>query len=220
MTKYQPSKEYLDNINFYKEMHNSGFYKSDGRKKSKEKAYDGVSTTNFSLIIKKIIEQNKLKNMLDYGCGKAHYYSNDFILDGKKQPGFKKLWDIEIDLYDPCYHEFSNLSKDSVYDLTISIDVLEHIPTQDIEWVLEEIFSKTKKYLFMNIACYKSRALLPNGENSHINIQSPEWWHKKISHKVKINDKLKVICLLSLKNNNGKKSFYPLQYNDSIKKYL
>ena len=32
MTKYQPSKEYLENINFYKEMHNSGFYRSDGKK--------------------------------------------------------------------------------------------------------------------------------------------------------------------------------------------
>ena len=61
MTKYQPSKEYLENINFYKEMHNSGFYRSDGKKKPKEKAYDGVSTTNFSLIIKRII-RNQIDN--------------------------------------------------------------------------------------------------------------------------------------------------------------
>ena len=56
----------------------------------------------------------------------------------------------------------------------------KNIPSQDIEWVLERIISKAKKYVFINLACYPAVALLPNGKNAHININDPDWWYKKI----------------------------------------
>ena len=33
-----------------------------------------------------------------------------------------------------------------------------------------------KKLLVVNVACYKANALLPNGENAHITVRSPDWW--------------------------------------------
>ena len=46
MTKHQSSKEYLENINFYKEMHNLGFYKSDAKKNDKLKVICLLSLKN------------------------------------------------------------------------------------------------------------------------------------------------------------------------------
>ena len=43
---------------------------------------------------------------------------------------------------------------------------------QDIDWVLDRIIGKAKKYVFINVACYSAAALLPNGKNAHINIKN------------------------------------------------
>ena len=40
--------------------------------------------------------------------------------------------------------------------------------------------SLTKKITFINIASYPAVALLPNGNNVHINIQSYYWWLERL----------------------------------------
>ena len=53
-------------------------------------------------------------------------------------------------------------------DLVLCFDVLEHIFINDIPWVLKELFENAKQCVIINVACYKAAALLPNGENAHI----------------------------------------------------
>ena len=130
----------------------------------------------------------------------------------------RDYWKIDIDLYDPCYEKYSLIDENKFYDLVVSIDVLEHIPSQDIDWVLEKIISKAKKYVFMNVACYSAAALLPNGKNAHININNHKWWFEKIlSFKKKYGD-VKIICICSL-NENGKRILFPLQFDDKLTNY-
>jgi hypothetical protein len=102
--------------------------------------------------------------MLDYGYGKGFFYKNPFNQNDLQITSLKTYWDIDIDLYDPCFEENSNLDENKSYDLVICIDVLEHIPTDDINWVLEKLVTKSKKYLFINVACHPAIALLPNGK--------------------------------------------------------
>ena len=45
-SKKYPSKKYLQNINYYKEMHQNGFQRLD-KFIDKENAYDGMSTKPF-----------------------------------------------------------------------------------------------------------------------------------------------------------------------------
>ena len=61
-------------------------------------------------------------------------------------------------------------------DCVVCMDVLEHIFIEDIPKVVAELFSLSKKLLIVNVACYKAAALLPNGENAHITVRSPDWW--------------------------------------------
>ena len=95
---------------------------------------------------------------------------------------------------------------------------MEHIPSQDIDWVLEKIVSTAKKYVFINVACYPALAILPNGKNAHVNVNDENWWHEKIVNIKKIYKDIKIICVCSLKEKN-KYIFFPLQYDDKITNY-
>ncbi len=218
MQNYKPSKQYLENIEYYKKMHLEGYNLIDGRKRSPQDAYDGKSTLIYATLIKEIIKKNNIKNILDYGCGKAFYYENKTNLYDINNQSLKQLWQVDIDLYDPCYEDRSNIEENKKYDLVLCIDVLEHIPQIDIDWVLNRLISKANKYLFINVACYPAIALLPNGENAHINLNNPDWWHKKILKLKKNNKFCKIICICTLKE-NGEVKYFPLQYDDKLSNY-
>ncbi|MDC1047076.1 hypothetical protein OAQ96_00150 [Alphaproteobacteria bacterium] len=218
MPNSQQSKKYFENIEYYKKMHVDGYKLSNGKIRTSEEAYNGKSTLIFAKLIKEIIKKNKIKTMLDYGCGKGFFYKNPSNQNGLQIKSLRNYWDIDIDLYDPCFDENSYLNEDKNYDLLICVDVLEHIPTEDIYWILEKLMTKAKKYLFINVACYPAIALLPNGKNAHINIQPPKWWHEKI---LNFQDKLqhiKVICICTIIE-DGKFKYFPLQYNDKLTNY-
>ena len=218
MSNSQPSTEYIKNLEYYKKMRVDGYKSSNGKIRISDEAYNGKSTLIFAKLIKEIISKNKINNMLDYGCGKGFFYKNPSNQNGLQIKSLRNYWDIDIDLYDPCFDENSYLNEDKNYDLLICVDVLEHIPTEDIYWILEKLMTKAKKYLFINVACYPAIALLPNGKNAHINIQPPKWWHEKI---LNFQDKLqhiKVICICTIIE-DGKFKYFPLQYNDKLTNY-
>ena len=54
MSISQPSKEYLENIEFYKKMHKEGYYLKDGSRIATNDAYNGKSTLDFAKLIKKL----------------------------------------------------------------------------------------------------------------------------------------------------------------------
>ena len=123
----------------------------------------------------------------------------------------------EIDNY-KGYIKYKKFPNNSV-DLTLCIDVLEHIPEEDIDWFLEKFLSITKKFSFISVACYPAIATLPNGENAHITIHTPEWWLNKLSKFYKINPLLKIICLCILGSNEDKKPYHELAINDNLQNY-
>ena len=218
MTTIMPSKEYLKNIQYYKQMHKNGYSCFNGYQYSADKAFNGISTIGYAKLIKDIINKNEINSMLDYGCGKGFYYENSFEINGEQFKPLKDYLDIEIDLYDPCYEKYSTIDENKMFDLVISLDVLEHIPKEDIDWVLDRIIGKAKKYVFLNIACYSAIALLPNGDNAHININNHKWWFEKILNFKKKYGDIKIICICIL-DQNGKHVPFPLQFDDKITNY-
>jgi hypothetical protein len=200
-------------------MHKFGYYIQDGRKIDEKIAYNGQSTLSYIKIIKKIIVANQCQSLLDYGCGKARFYNESFKSNNANYSNLRDYWNIKINLYDPGFEKYSILTKSNV-DISICIDVLEHIPEEDVDWVLREFFSLTKKITFLNIACYPAKALLPNGENAHINIKTHAWWQKKL---IKLSEEFKELKILALCDDRGKDNdvkWIAIEIRDQIKKYL
>ena len=74
-------------------------------------------------------------------------------------------------------------------------------------------------YKQMHDESYSAQALLPNGENAHINIQEPKWWYEKILEIIKIRENLKIISNCSVYI-DGKLKALPLEFNDKINNYI
>jgi len=218
-SRKNPSKEYLKNINFYKNMHENGFYTLSGSKKDKKQAYSGSSTLPYVKIVKNLININQCKSLLDYGCGKAKLYNEHFKTNKASYPNLRDYWNIKINLYDPCYKAYDKLPTKKV-DISICIDVLEHIPMEDINWVLREFMSLTKKITFFNIACYPAIALLPNGKNAHINIKTSHWWEEKLIKCAEEFKDLKILALCGFRSEKGKLSWKSIDIRDSVQNYI
>jgi hypothetical protein len=166
--RYSPSPEYTRLLNEYKDMH-----------KAAKGMFNGRSLVKFIDIIKHYLEKNNCKTLLDYGCGKGHLYTDDYekvIKDEKLNEPLPQYWKLNSHrLYDPAYEEHDELPTGK-YDAVISTDVLEHIPTSDMRWVVQEIFRYSKKIAFLNIACMPALKKLKDGSNAHISLHSPHSW--------------------------------------------
>ena len=160
-----PSPRYLELLSFYKEMHQYG---DKSMEIPPEEMFDGRSLKLHIEPIKGLIDQFKVTSLLDYGCGKARDYDQLQISrpDGKKINGVRDYWGVgEICFYDPGYEEHSELPT-STFDCVISTDVLEHSPQEDLEWIVNEIFAFSCKFVLCTVALYAAKKRLPNGECS------------------------------------------------------
>ena len=124
-----------------------------------DKIWQGTSIINYIPKINQIIKDKDIKSILDYGCGKAKHHP--------------KEWNAIK--YDPAIQDYQNKPQDK-YDLVISTDVLEHIPVDNIQQTIKEIFAYSNKWVFVSVCCRKAEAILPNGYNAHATIESAKWW--------------------------------------------
>ena len=93
-------------------------------------------------------------------------------------------WGIdELQLYDPGVPEHSKLPTKKG-DIVICTDVLEHIPEEDLDWIIREIFSLSNSTVFLNISCQLALKTFTTGkykgENVHVSVFDHEWWMNKV----------------------------------------
>ena len=178
-----PSEDYKYLVKEYQELHSVG---RDGI--SGKKHFNGISLAFHFLPLTNIIFKEGAKSLLDYGCGKALLYDKEkyktLHLDkkGKTLPKpLHEMWQLDYHaLYDPGYDKYNKLPKGK-YDAVICTDVIEHIDKKDVDWILEEIFSYARRFVFVTIACYEALKTFKDGRNVHVNIQTPEHWDKKLN---------------------------------------
>ena len=163
-TRTNPSPRSLKLIEQYKELHN-------------ENKFKGISLNKHIQAIGDLIKQHKVKSLLDYGSGKGYLYSKNFkIVNPNLKEPLQKLWKIDkLKCYDPGYTEHAEYPTD-IYDMVISTDVIEHIPEEDLTWFLNDIFSLSKKFVYLNIACYPALKHFKDGTNVHVSIFEPQEW--------------------------------------------
>ncbi len=150
------------------------------------------------LISEEYRRQNVLMHERTYGvCGRVYIplainiYLNhdcDDILDYGSGKGAvsERCPNLNIRNYDPAIPEFS--ADPSPADMVICLDVMEHIEPECLEDVLKHISSLMKKVGLFNISLRKARKNLPDGRNTHLIVEEPEWWLPKIMKHFKLRE--------------------------------
>jgi len=176
-------KEYT---NQYSAIHNSENY--------------GVSSENFKDFISILIDDIKVNNVLDYGCGKS-----------KLSDELAKKLNIKNYKYDPSIEGLDNIPVNKV-DLIINTDVLEHIPEDILDNVLEKIASLSSKVYF-NIHNGIVAGFKFGEESPHCTVHPAKWWKSKLQKYFKI--------VTELESPNYKSSTFItwIPTNETIKKY-
>ena len=187
----QPSQDYYDLIDSYKKLH------------EQEGKFKGISLIPLVPTLMKIVKDNDCKTLLDYGCGKAIPYDKERCREVDLRNPIQELCSLEsFDLYDPAYEKYATL-PDKKYDIVVCTDVLEHIAEQDIDYVLTEILSHSKKIVFLNISCQPALKHFKEGKfkgkNVHISVFDPSWWGHKIGNIWNKFNHLKVYTLCETK---------------------
>lgn len=157
----------MKNINYkeeYKLLHDRGMY-------------DGHRTLDHKDRILNIVKETGSKTILDYGSGKGTQYSTHRL---------DEYWNSLVDCYDPYVDKFSVLQNKN-YDGVISIDVLEHIPEEDLENAMATIFSKSKKFVYLCIHIGKAKKKFSDGTNVHVTIKPRKFWID-LANKYNINN--------------------------------
>ena len=177
------SKKYFKYVELHKTAHSDGIVIKDNIEK-KETAFLGNSLVPHVKFINDLLNKYSCQSLLDYGCGKAMLYDsvNELVIDKTKYTNLREYWNsINIYLYDPCYQKFSSFPKKKS-DITISTDVLEHIPEEDLHIIVKELFMLTNKVLFISVPTYLSNEYFINKLNSHPTVQNQKWWSEKIKN--------------------------------------
>lgn len=153
---------------------------SDGRadtSHSAEETFDGRSLEPHIAAIAQMISSKGARTLLDYGSGKGKLYSSAANATDARDKQLAAWPDVAVTCYDPGYEPYSG-PIEGPFDAVITTDVVEHIPADDIPWMLDELFGHAKICLYVVAACYPAKKKMPDGSNAHCTIFPPSWWEQ------------------------------------------
>lgn len=144
--------KYLDQ---YQQMHSDGKFK-------------GLTTKKYADKIGAAIAETGCKTLIDYGSGKGMQY--------EKPSSLHRIWGVaRPTCYDPAVAGFSDYPIRGA-DGVLCIDVLEHIPLEELAGILTNIFILASKMVFLAVSTRPARKTMPNGLNAHVTLGEPSWW--------------------------------------------
>ena len=193
-------------IKLYESMVVDGYSRQDGSKV--ENVYSDFELRKFRTICKEHMSHPDITTVLDYGGGGSDWDAPGF--EPATGQSAKQFFDIQnVTKFEPARGQLQKREADCV----VCMDVLEHIFICDVPIVVEELFSLAKKLLVINVASYKAAALLPNGENAHITVRSPDWW-KGVTDAIALKyPDVKILLMCSQSFDSGV-VFQPFQTKD------
>ena len=176
-TQTHPSEHQLALYDLYRQMHEDGTSNTPKKKRKRKKAtFGGSSLTPHLATIGQLVVEHKPTSLLDYGSGKGLVYEDS--PDHAPNSRYKSLpnWPgVTVTCYDPGYEPFAE-EVQGRFDAVISTDMLEHVPEEDVPWVLDQLFGHARRFLYVVAACFPARKHLPDGQNAHCTVMPPEWW--------------------------------------------
>lgn len=140
----------------------------------------GNVTAKHYPMIEKLIEKRNFGSVLDYGCGKGHFVHH---LRGKMPA-------LRIEGFDVASDEFSVMPADR-FDMTVCLDVLEHVEFGALANVFADIRDHTNKVFICSIANYPAGKKLPDGRNAHVTQMPFGYWFSLLSNFFRVDQFLR-----------------------------
>lgn len=177
-TKARPSARFEQLLEQYEIMHRQPDPKA---RNGHNQVFDGRRLPKSAAKISELVRRTGAKTILDFGSGKGgSYLPWPGEAPGSRFKSHPEWNGVKVICFDPGYEPFSKpWSKPT--DGVISTDVVEHIPAEDVPWILDKMFGKARKFVYVVAACYPAEKNLPNGENAHCTIEAPNWWADRMA---------------------------------------
>lgn len=149
-------------IEQYKQLHEGGY----------TQGYRISPTYGTRDTLKVLLEKYNCKSLFDFGCASAiHWIETDL----QEYLGIEELY-----LYDPAIEKYNTYPAEQ-FDASFCIDVMEHIPEDSIDYIVNRVLDRTKKLAIFRIAICEASTLLPDGQNAHVTVQNSQWWRERIA---------------------------------------
>jgi len=124
-------------------------------------------------IVRYLNKHESIVSVLDYGCG------NGVLADWVQARVDRQLEWYEYDPSVPGKDQLPDSGPGDLFDLIISVDVLEHVEPGSIEATLEWIADNAVRQ-FHHIDCNETKDRLPDGRDVHLLVRPPDWWDKML----------------------------------------
>ena len=128
----------------------------------------GVTAQKYGPLVSNLVDALEINTVLDYGCG------SNLSLRSTLSPQRP----IKYQAYDPGVPQYADPPEPS--EMTVCVDVLEHIEPEFIEDVLDHLEELTEVILFASINTGPAGKVLSDGRNAHLIQQPMEWWIPQI----------------------------------------
>lgn len=112
--------------------------------------------------IEALIEQFDAKTILDYGSGRGKQYK-------------RVDWREKVTMYDPAVAG-RDVKPTGQFDGVLCTDVMEHIPEEEVDEAIGDLFRYARKFMFVRIATRPARKHFPDGTNVHVTVRPKPWW--------------------------------------------
>lgn len=129
--------------------------------------FGGLSIEMYLRHIEILCAKYFARSLLDYGCGGAKAWADGSLQD--------KLGLEVLRLYDPAIPKFSE-RPERTFDGVLCVDVLEHVPEQDVPEVVADLFSYAERFVFAAVCCRPAKRTFADGTNVHVTIKPIHWW--------------------------------------------
>jgi len=127
----------------------------------------GKGAHRWAGIVRHLVREHGLRDVLDYGCGKQALKAS--------------LPELDVRGYDPAFSELAHRPEPA--DLLFCCDVLEHIEPEFLGSVLDELVRLTRSHGFILVSTRLANQILPDGRNAHVNVMSGPAWTRLIAER-------------------------------------